>query len=100
MSQKIDGGISPAAQMRNVAVTGKVTPSGQTRTQAVEAADSLRLTGEATGLQAIQRELSTAPAVDSARVAQVREALENGTYRIDPQAIADRMIALDQQIGG
>lgn len=100
MSQKIDGGINPASHVRTVAVTGKVAPSGESRARAVDAADSLRLTGEATGLQALQRELSTAPAVDAERVAAVREALQNGTYQINPEAIASRMIAMDQQIGG
>ena len=98
MSQKIDGGIAPAAHLRTIAASSKVGAGSESRAQMVEAADSLRLTGEATGLQAIQRELSAAPAVDAARVAQVREALQNGSYRINPEAIADRMIALDQQI--
>ena len=66
----------------------------------VEAADSLRLTGEATNLQAIERELTTAPAIDAQRVAAVREALQNGTYKINPDAIASRMLELDQQLHG
>ena len=64
----------------------------------VEAADSLRLTGEATNLQAIERELTTAPAIDAQRVAAVRESLQNGTYKINPDAIASRMLDLDQQL--
>ena len=100
MSHKIDGGISPASHVRTVAVSGKTTSSGASAARAVEAADSLRLTGEASSLQAIQRELSAAPAVDAARVAQVRQSLEDGSYRINPQAIAQRMIAMEQQIGG
>ena len=66
----------------------------------VEAADSLRLTGEATNLQAIERELTTAPAIDAQRVAAVRESLQNGTYKINPDAIASRMLDLDQQLRG
>lgn len=100
MSQKIDGGINPASHVRTVAVTGKVAPVGELRAHAVEAADSLRLTGEATGLQTLQRELSAAPAIDAGRVAAVREALQNGSYRINPEAIATSMMAMDQQILG
>jgi negative regulator of flagellin synthesis FlgM len=33
--------------------------------------------------------------VDSAKVAEIRAAIANGTYKIDAKAIADRMIALD-----
>ena len=61
---------------------------------------SLRLTGEATNLQAIERELTTAPAIDAQRVAAVRESLQNGTYKINPDAIASRMLDLDQQLHG
>ncbi len=59
-----------------------------------------RLTGEATNLQAIERELTTAPAIDAQRVAAVRESLQNGTYKINPDAIASRMLDLDQQLHG
>lgn len=33
--------------------------------------------------------------IDTAKVASIREAIANGTYRIDAKAIADRMIELD-----
>ena len=98
MSQKIDGGITAGAQVRPVATPTKAAPAGGPEARPVEAADSVRLTGEATSLQARQRELSAAPAIDTARVQAVREALENGSYRIDPDAIAKRMLDLDEQL--
>lgn len=98
MSQKIDGGITASAPLRPVATPAKATPACSGEARPVEAADSVRLTGEATSLQAMQRELSTAPAIDSARVQAVREALENGSYRINPDAIAQRMLELDGQL--
>jgi len=33
--------------------------------------------------------------IDSAKVAEIRAAIANGTYKIDAKAIAERMIALD-----
>ncbi|WP_293967885.1 flagellar biosynthesis anti-sigma factor FlgM [Sphingomonas sp.] len=33
--------------------------------------------------------------IDSGKVASIKAALEAGTYKIDAQAIADRMISLD-----
>lgn len=100
MSQKIDGGIAVAAQLRSVAVNTKAAAAGDAKPKPVEAADSVRLTGEATQLQAVQRELSAAPAIDQARVQAVRESLENGSYKINPDAIASRMLGLDQQLQG
>jgi negative regulator of flagellin synthesis FlgM len=100
MSQKIDGNLQATAHLRSVALGSKPAASTDGPTRPVEAVDSLRLTGEATSLQAMQRELSTAPAIDAGRVQAVRESLQNGTYKINPDAIASRMLELDQQLQG
>lgn len=100
MSQKIDGNYPVAQTLRAVGPATKPGVSADTPARPVDAADSLKLTGEATTLQAIERELNTAPAIDAQRVQQVREALQNGSYRINPDAIASRMLELDQQLLG
>ena len=102
MSQKIEGTPPPVVRSTGP-VGGRVAAAGADRSAPVEASqagDSLRLTGEATSLQALQRDLSVAPAIDPARVAEVRQALESGSYRIDPAKIAERMLDLDKQLGG
>lgn len=101
MSQKIEGNLPATAGLRAVPVNTRATTgaAGDGKTPAVEATDSLRLTGEASGLQLLQRELTAAPAVDSKRVDAVRQALQDGNYRINADAIASRMIDLDQQLG-
>lgn len=100
MSQKIDGNLPATAHLRSVAPGNKPSVSTDAPARPVEAADSLRLTGEATSLQTLQRELSSAPAIDVGRVQAVREALQNGSYKINPDAIASRMLELDQQLQG
>lgn len=101
MSQKIEG-TPPAAVRSTGPIGGRVAPAGADRSRPVEASaggDSLRLTGEAASLQAVQRELSTAPAIDNARVQAVREALQAGTYTVNAGAIADGMLSLERQLG-
>ena len=98
MSQKIDGGIAASTPARQVATPTRTAAAGNGAGRPVEAADSLRLTGEATNLQALQRQLSSATAVDNARVQAVRDALENGSYRINPDAIAQRMLDMDKHL--
>ncbi len=100
MSQKIDGNLQATAHLRSIAPGNKPSVSTDSPARPVDAAASLKLTGEATSLQALQRELSTAPAVDASRVQAVRESLQNGTYKINPDAIASRMLELDQQLQG
>ncbi len=101
MTQKIEG--TPPAAIRSTGpISGRVAPAGADRSQPIGASaagDSLRLTGEASSLQALQRELSTAPAIDSAKVQAVREALQAGTYQIDAAAIADGMLRMEDQLG-
>lgn len=102
MSQKIEGNQPPAVRTTGP-VGNRVAPAGGDRSRPVEASaatDSVRLTGEATSLQAIQRELAAAPAVDVKRVEAVKQALESGSYRIDPDRIAGRMLEMDRQLGG
>ncbi|QCO67707.1 flagellar biosynthesis anti-sigma factor FlgM [Luteimonas yindakuii] len=101
MTQKIEG-LSTAAVRGTGPALGQVSRAGDARkaVEAPAAADSLRLTGEATGLQALQRDLATRPALDESRVQAVREALASGSYRIDPEAIASRMLELDAQLAG
>ncbi len=65
---------------------------------ATAATDSLRLTGEASGLQNLQRQLAAAPAVDSNRVESVRSSLQSGSYKVNPDVVASRMLEMDQQL--
>lgn len=105
MTSKIDGAPPPAIRAAELGSTSPAqVRSGEDRSQPVAAvppADSMRLTGEAAGLQALQRELGAAPAgLDVARVNQVRAALADGSYRVDPQQVASRMLALESELGG
>ncbi|WP_243047667.1 flagellar biosynthesis anti-sigma factor FlgM [Dyella sp. RRB7] len=61
--------------------------------------DRVQLTDSARALQQASS-TSSGATVDTQKVEQVRQALANGTYKIDPSRIADRMLALDSQISG
>ena len=55
------------------------------------ATDPLALSGTAQAAKA----LAAVPPVDESRVASLRAAIADGSYAVDPLAIADKMIALD-----
>lgn len=103
MSTKIEGGPPPLAK-HDVASTSGIGRAGFSRPGPVEAPaaiDNLRLTDEATELRSVlQRKVGAAgEGIDQARVERIRAEIESGSYRIDAGAIADRMIALDREIG-
>ena len=47
-------------------------------------------------VEAAAAQLASEPAVDSARVTQVREQLQNGNYQLDPDRIAQKLV--DQEV--
>jgi len=101
MTQKIDGG--GASRPIESVTTGASARAGTDRTAPVAApeGDSLRLTGEASGLQTLARELGAAPAgIDMAKVNAVRAAIADGSYQIDSAKIADRMLGLERDLAG
>jgi negative regulator of flagellin synthesis FlgM len=61
--------------------------------------DRVQLTDSARALQEAARTTSGAT-MDTKKVEQVRQALANGTYKIDAGRIADRMMSLENQING
>lgn len=58
--------------------------------------DSVSLSSEAHTMARLESAVNNAPDVDEARVASLKQAIENGTYQVDPQAIAEKMLAEDQ----
>jgi negative regulator of flagellin synthesis FlgM len=104
MTTKIDGPSLPQARVVDAAATAAVARAGTDRTQpvaAAPAADSVRLTGEATGLQAaVEARLGQSAPMDMAKINAVRAALADGSYQVNPQEIANRLVALERQMAG
>ena len=61
-------------------------------------ADRVSLTGEARQLQQLENQLASQPVVDSQRVEAVRNAVENGSFTVNPERIADKLISLEQAL--
>ena len=75
------------------------TTTASTSTVPAPTGDQVNLTDSALALQQAAR-ADQSTAIDPKRVEQVRQALANGSYSINPGRIADGMLAMDQQLGG
>jgi len=60
--------------------------------------DTVTLTQAASVLQDLQKTLSNLPVVDRSRVATVQNALSNGSFEIDSNRIAEKMLAFEQSL--
>ena len=99
MTHKIEG-TGPIARPAETASRPVPTVRAGAERGPVAATESVRLTGEAEGLQAMERELGTGPAgIDVARVNALRAAIAEGSYQVDAQAVASRMLDLERQLG-
>jgi negative regulator of flagellin synthesis FlgM len=95
MSARIEGGgyaagLAPqAAAPRNA---GSAASNAAAGTSAPAVQDSLQLSGRGQELAQAQLAVSRAPDTSAARVASVRTAIANGTYRPDLKRTADKLL--------
>jgi negative regulator of flagellin synthesis FlgM len=61
--------------------------------------DSVHITDSAKALSSLSQAVNDTPDVDMNRVAAVQQALATGSYRINPERIANNMLALEQDLG-
>jgi len=57
--------------------------------------DSVEFSATAQQLSSLQDELASISAVDMGKVDEIRQAISNGSYKIDAQKIADSLLALE-----
>jgi negative regulator of flagellin synthesis FlgM len=79
----------PPAQGRDgagaAAEAGNKAPSSTT----------LDLTGQARQLKALEKEMASTPEFDAGRVNELRQSLSDGSYKVDAQRIADKLLAME-----
>ena len=63
------------------------------------AADQVSLTPTAQQLRGLEQQIADQPVVDSQKVNAVKEALANGSYEINPDRIANKMMSLEKALG-
>ena len=69
--------------------------NSQNTTQTAVSDSQVQLSSQAQQLQSIEDRLRELPEVDNARVAQIKQAIADGSYQPDSNRIADKLIALE-----
>lgn len=94
-------GIDPTTQGGG-AVARETTPNpAQTQNPAVRpgAGDQVSLTPEAKQLRDLESQVAKLPEVDSNRVNDIKAQLANGSFEVNPERIAEKMMSLERAIG-
>ncbi|ELA8065739.1 flagellar biosynthesis anti-sigma factor FlgM [Vibrio parahaemolyticus] len=62
--------------------------------------DAVSLSQQSKAVSKLQKDMAASPAYDSAKVAEIKEAIANGSYRVDPEKLADNMIKFENELQG
>ncbi|WP_417568001.1 flagellar biosynthesis anti-sigma factor FlgM [Marinobacter sp.] len=62
--------------------------------------ENVSLSSQARNLKQLEQKLGDYPEMDDDRIEQIRSALENGTYKIDAEKLAQKMLEMDESIFG
>lgn len=90
---KIDKRIPPATPSKVSATRGKnVSKASEGGNAAPASADSLTLTESSSRLRALESNLAKVDITDSRKVEAVKAAIANGTFEVDAEVVADRLI--------
>ncbi|MBV1932707.1 MAG: flagellar biosynthesis anti-sigma factor FlgM [Porticoccaceae bacterium] len=85
------------AETRKTEDSLEKTSAGSTESKKSEALDTLTVTPEASRLLQLEQELSGISPVDLERVDSVRHQIDAGTYSINSDSIAQKLIASEQE---
>jgi len=78
---------------------GGSAENGAARGPGGNADDKVSFTDVASRLQSLEAAMAKEPAVDPHRVETVRQSIEDGTFEVNAESIASRLMEMDQDLG-
>ena len=92
------GDASNAAQ--NKASSPQTNAQEQARSTATARGENVNLSQRAKAVKQVEQQLREQPEVDDAKVESIRQSLEDGSFRIDAEKLAQKMLDMDKGIFG
>lgn len=101
MTEKINGqGFRPAdtagARRSEAAKAASTQPAAKTAKPS--SADTVSITPSALLMAKLEEVVRNAPVVDHERVAAFKDAIASGTYEVDAQRVADRLLKFERDV--
>jgi negative regulator of flagellin synthesis FlgM len=107
MTEKINGqGLKAAdtAGMRRSEAAKPASTRGESRAasadQKASSGDTVNITASGLLMSRLEDAVQRTPAVDSERVTAIKDAIASGTYEIDDQRVADKLLKFERDVLG
>ncbi len=78
--------------------SGRNAASGSVRSSGTITEDSVEITAQAQKLAGIQSKIKASPDVDMGKVSAIKSAISNGSYKVDGEAIAEKMVGFETSL--
>jgi negative regulator of flagellin synthesis FlgM len=98
MSTKISGIDNRAAPVASGQPVRRSQDSTTENAPPAHPSAPVQITDAARQLAALEQALKSVPVVNEAKVAEIRKAIADGTYKIEPEKIADSLLRNDQEM--
>lgn len=59
----------------------------------------VQITDQARQLASLEQTVNSVPVVNEAKVAKIRQAIEDGSYQVSAERIADKLLRMDRDLG-
>ncbi|MDE1221128.1 flagellar biosynthesis anti-sigma factor FlgM [Vibrio aestuarianus] len=86
---------NPARSESNSSSSSSDTVSRSSQNQ-----DAVSLSPQGKAAGEMHNKMVSQPSFDNAKVAAIKEAIANGSYKVDPEKLADNMIKFEKELGG
>jgi negative regulator of flagellin synthesis FlgM len=105
MTEKINGqGFRPSdtASTRRAESAKPAAHEGKSKAAAGQAAtgDTVNITASGLLMSKLEEIVQRAPVVDADRVAAIKDAIASGSYEVDDQRVADRLLKFERDVLG
>jgi len=88
-------GAGGARRVQDSAASEGAAPSS---VSAANSAPSVSITDSARQLSTLEQAVSASPVVNGSKVAKIGQAIDDGSYRIDPEQVADKLLQMEQSL--
>lgn len=95
----ISSSSNPIEQVRRPNAVGTQSSNSSNSQSSGSSGESVTITDSARQLASLSQAVQDTPDVDTSRVTKIQQAIESGTYQIDPERIADGLIQMDYNLG-